>query len=188
MHKNFSPLIISGPSGIGKSYLEKILCDQHQCQRIISTTTRPPRPNEKHGQDYNFVSEAQYLTLLQNNHFITSIYNLNAWYGFEKSQVEKIQSFGKTPITICVPQIIAQFIANYPNTKAVFLMPHSLKFLESRMTKRGDSQEKIQERLHYAQTEISFYQQHATQHYHHQILIDSDDLTTPLGTILSLID
>ncbi|MDQ3099163.1 MAG: hypothetical protein M3Q44_05445 [bacterium] len=51
------PLIISGPSGVGKTYLEKYLIANHDFKRIQSTLTRSKREGEIQGLDYNFVTE-----------------------------------------------------------------------------------------------------------------------------------
>lgn len=156
--QNLAPLILSGPSGVGKTYLEKHLCEHYNFQRILSTTTRDQRPGEIDGQDYHFITEYEYQARAKEGRFITSVFNLNAWYGFEKSLVEQIQAKGKIPITICVPYILDQFIAAYPDTNAYYLMPENFDLLEQRMLQRGDSPEKIQSRLKYATEEIAEYQ------------------------------
>lgn len=185
MSSNNSPLILSGPSGIGKSYLEKYLCQNHNFQRILSTTTRSQREGEIDGQDYNFITEFEYKEREKEGKFITSVFNLNAWYGFEKSLVEQIQAKGNIPTTVCIPQIIDQFVHHYPNTIAIYLLPESDELLEKRMRQRGDSPEKIAQRLKYAHEEIEEYRR-KTQFYKKELTVTEHNFDYVVSEIMQL--
>lgn len=153
-----SPLILSGPSGVGKTYLEKYLIQNYPFKRMLSTTTRAQRQNEIHGTDYEFLTEEQYKIYETEGAFITSVYNLNAWYGIRKELVDTIIQENKIPTCVIVPQIIDQIIQAYPTTNAVFLRPESRDLLISRMKLRGDSEEKITKRLEQTLIEIELYE------------------------------
>lgn len=180
-----SPLILSGPSGVGKSYLEKHLCDHYNFQRILSTTTRPQREGEIEGQDYNFITEYEYKQREKEGRFITSVFNFNAWYGFEKSLVEHIQAKGKIPITICIPQIIDQFIKTYPTTIALYLLPENDDLLIKRMQQRGDTPERIQYRLKESKKEIEEYQKKKN-YYQEELPITEFNFNETVQTIMHL--
>lgn len=182
---NQNPLIISGPSGIGKSYLERYLCEHHNFARIISTTIRPKRENEIHQKDYHFLTKQEYKLIESQQGFITSVYNLNAWYGFEKSLVESIQTQGKIPITICIPQIIDKFIQHYPNTNAIYLISENSDLLQKRMKMRGDSPDKITTRMEYAEKEFIEYQ-NKKELYTQEFLIKEDNFISVVNNILKL--
>lgn len=153
------PLIISGPSGVGKTYLEKYLIANHNFQRIQSTITRPIRKGEVNGVDYNFITEKEYKDLEKQNKFITSAFALGCWRGFEKRLVEEISANNHIPITVVVPTVVPQFLNAYPDTIAIYLKPESEQFLIRRMNLRGDPPESIESRLEHEKEELEYFNQ-----------------------------
>jgi guanylate kinase len=180
------PLILSGPSGVGKSYLEKYLIRNHNFKRILSVTTRQIRKNEVNMVDYEFISEDKYLELEKQNQFITSLTNINAHYGIRKNLVKKIIAENKTPICVIVPQIIHTFVTAYPDTIAVFLKPINNDLLIKRMKLRGDSEEQIQNRLTHTLKEIDEYEK--IKHlYKTSITVTETNFNETISTLLKLL-
>src|SRR6478735_7890368 len=64
-------LILAGPAGVGKSTLcDRLVSEVPGFERVITATTRPPRPNERHARDYHFLSEAEFDARLAANEFL----------------------------------------------------------------------------------------------------------------------
>jgi guanylate kinase len=181
-----APLIISGPSGVGKTYLEKHLIQYHNFKRIQSTTTRPIRPGEVHGVDYNFITEQQYKQLEKQNRFITSSNHLNAWYAYEKSLVDEIIKENKTPVSVIVPTVVPQFLSVYPTTIAIYLKPISNDLLEKRMRQRGDSTEKIMERLKHEQEQNEYFEKDIQHLYLAVFLVTESNFEEIVKNILEI--
>lgn len=79
-------IALIGASGSGKSTIEKELADKHSYKKIISHTTRSPRANEVNGQDYHFVSNKTFDTMLRNNLIAEyDEYSQNRLYGTIKA-------------------------------------------------------------------------------------------------------
>lgn len=181
-----APLIISGPSGVGKTYLEKYLIQNHNFKRIQSTTTRPIRQGEVHGLDYNFITEEHYKQLEKQAHFITSSYHLKAWYAYEKSLVDEIINENKIPISVTVPTIVPQFISVYPTTIAIYLKPVSNELLIKRMHQRGDPEEKIQERLQHEQEQNEYFERDIQHLYKAVFLVTESNFDEIVKDILDI--
>ncbi len=180
------PLIISGPSGVGKTYLEKYLIAHHNFKRIQSTITRPIRAGEVQGLDYNFITEEEYKKMEAQGKFITSAFALGCWRGFEKRLVEAIIAEGKIPITIVVPSVVPQFVKAYPGTIPVYLKPIDNQLLISRMKQRGDPEQNIQERINHEQEENQYFES-IKQYYHKVITVSSTNFDETVKEILNLV-
>jgi len=159
------PLFISGPSGVGKSFLTRQLCARYSCQKIVTTTTRAPRIGERDGVDYYFVSPEVYKSLERTGQLCISDHLFSASYGVQQGEVESIQAAGKTPICEVYAPHIAVFTEAFPNARAIFLMPVSYSLLVERMRKRGDSDKKIVDRLALARVEVEAYHAFADSHF-----------------------
>jgi guanylate kinase len=186
MHKTITPIFLSGPSGVGKTYLEKHLIKNYNFKRFISTLTRPPRFGEEDGKDYHFISEEEYKKRESEGKFLTSIYILNAWRGFEKQSIDSILEEGKIPISVVVPPVVIQLKQYYPQSHAVFLMPESEELLKERMHLRKDPQDDIQKRLHASQEEIRFYKEEAKDHYTKELIVTRHNFDTIVQEILTI--
>ncbi len=180
-----APLIISGPSGVGKTFLEKYLIQNYNFKRIQSTVTRPIRPGEINGIDYEFITEEEYKQFEKENAFVTSLYAAYAHRGLRKALVQNIVNEGKTPICVLVPQVMEQFTKAYPDTIAVFLMPENDDLLTHRMKLRGDTPQQIQERLDHALLEIETYRKLAHL-YKASLTVTEDNFEETVNKILEL--
>lgn len=136
-----------GKSGCGKSTLERELIEQSpdRFKKVVSSTTRPNRPKEIHGQDYYFISDDEYdqTDFIQTTEF--------AGYRYGSSVAEYITNH-KNPILVVVPSSAATFTATlnkrFPSWGTFNIYFHiSDKRLIANMHKRGDTEGMISKRI-----------------------------------------
>ncbi len=153
-------LALSSPSGAGKTTLSKRLLSQNPDVVLsVSCTTRPPRPGEVNGQDYEFISEDEFKARIEQDYFFEWAEVFGRYYGTPKTPVLNAIDDGRDVIFDIDwqgAQIIAKEAA--ADTVRVFILPPSLELLEDRLRKRGqDSDEIIQDRMARAKDEISHW-------------------------------
>ncbi|CAD5118549.1 DgyrCDS7237 [Dimorphilus gyrociliatus] len=153
------PVVLSGPSGSGKSTLLKKLMEEYpKCFAFsVSHTTRDPRPGEKHGTHYYYVSREEMTKMISNNEFVEHAEFSNNLYGTSKMAIEKVQASGR----ICMLDIDMQGVKNIKKTDlnplCIFIQPPSLEKLEQRLRDRKtDTEEAIQRRLKIANGEMEY--------------------------------
>ncbi len=152
-------IIISAPSGCGKTTIvERLLSEHPALKRSISYTTRAPRPGEENGRDYFFVTKEDFLEKKKNNFFIESAEVFGEHYGTSKEFViNHISNGDKVVLAIDVQgmkQIKAQ--AEKVPMVSIFIMPPSLTVLRKRLESRNtETKEKIDERLRIAEKEMA---------------------------------
>jgi guanylate kinase len=143
-------IVISAPSGAGKTTLcARLLQDFQELELSISTTTRSPRHNEKHGREYFFVAEDQFKNEIARQRFAEWALVHGNYYGTSKDVIERAFASGKSVLLDIDVQGAASLKKTYPNDYfGVFITPPSLDVLEARLRARGtDSEETIQRRL-----------------------------------------
>jgi len=101
---NLCPVVIAGPSGVGKGTLVKMLMDKYPANFgfSVSHTTRAPRPGEVDGVHYNFVEKAAMQTAIDNNEFIEHANVHTNIYGTSVAAVEKVKAEGKVRVRIYI--------------------------------------------------------------------------------------
>ncbi|MFO0703909.1 MAG: hypothetical protein U0525_04265 [Patescibacteria group bacterium] len=154
---DLSPFLISGPSGVGKTYLTRYLCLNFGCKRITPFTTRNIRDGEVNGKDYFFVSDQQYEQLASLGQLFLPFSFLQAKYAHSKGVIDGIIGSGCLPVTELYTPAISEFRKFYPRSKAVFLMPDSPDLLVERMKARGDDDYQIEYRLARGMEEVDLY-------------------------------
>jgi guanylate kinase len=121
----------------------------------ISMTTRPPRPGERHGVDYYFVSKAEFESRIAQNGFLEWAQYVDDYYGTPKEPVEEALSKGQDVLLEIEVQGALQVKKTMPEAILVFIIPPSLSELRRRLLVRGtDSLAKIRKRLERAVEEI----------------------------------
>ncbi|KAH8821619.1 THO complex subunit 1 transcription elongation factor-domain-containing protein [Xylogone sp. PMI_703] len=155
--KDRRPIVISGPSGVGKGTLIKLLIEKHPkvFSKKISHTTRTPREGEVHGQHYFFVGQADFDILRDGDEFLEyNNFNGND-YGTSQKVVESIIASGKIPVMEMELNGIRQLRERGFQARFLFLAPPDLSELERRLRERGtDSEEHLQQRLDIAKKEL----------------------------------
>ncbi len=176
-------LIISSPSGAGKTSLSKqLLKEDPKLCLSISTTTRKKRPGEEEGKDYCFVETEEFSEMLLKGEFLENAEVFGNYYGSPKKYVlEKLDN--GYDVLFDVDWQGAQALKEKLGSLvvSVFILPPSLEELEKRLKSRGqDSLEVVAHRMERAKSEISKY------NLYDYVLINKDfDLT--LSRILAII-
>ena len=149
--------IVSAPSGTGKTSLVQALrrCDPN-IGLSVSYTTRPPRPGEKDGKHYHFVSRERFEQMVQRGEFLECALVHGNYYGTSERWVRTQLAAGASIVLEIDWQGAAQVRRRFPDAIGIFVLPPSLEALEQRLRVRAqDSDEVIEARLRAAREEIS---------------------------------
>ena len=177
-------LIISSPSGAGKTSLAKaILANDKKFAPSISVTTRAKRPLEVENQDYYFVSKEKFKEMRKQGEFLEHAKVFNNFYGSPKEYImQKLN--GKYDVLFDIDWQGARSLKRKLGKLAVsiFILPPSMEELEKRLRLRGqDSEKSIETRLEVAHFEMSKH------HLYDYVLInqDFDKTLQKIGNIIS---
>ena len=131
-------IIFSSPSGAGKTTLVKKISKNTNFEVSISHTTRLPRPNEKNGKDYYFISKNNFKKLIKKNEFLEHARVFNNYYGSSKKKVFEKLNQGKNVVFDIDWQGTRQIRnKNLPyQLLTIFILPPSKKELLKRLKKR----------------------------------------------------
>lgn len=156
-------IILSGPSGVGKStVVAKTMELRDDLCFSVSVTTRPPRPGEVDGKDYFFISSEQFDRMVENNELLEHASYVQNSYGTPRSFVEDRLEKGFNVILDIEVQGARQVFEKVPDAVSVFVLPPSMQVLEQRLSARGtETEQTIAARLTRARQEIQeadFYQ------------------------------
>lgn len=168
------PIVISGPSGTGKSTLLKKLFSEFPDKFgfSVSSTTRKPREGEVDGKDYNFVSVDEFKSMIEANKFIEWAQFSGNYYGTTVKSVNKVTKSGKTCILDIDMQGVKSVKKTDLNARFLFVAPPSVDALRERLTGRGtETPESLEKRLSAATAELEYAKTGA-----HDLTIVNDDL------------
>ncbi len=157
-------LILAGPAGIGKSTLcDRLVTEVPGFERVITATTRPPRPNEANGRDYHFLTEAEFDARLAAGEFLEWAWVHRKYrYGTLRSAV-----LNRLPQTSLVANVDVQGVRSIRAASAtlpllrerlvtIFVSPDSLDVLRERLQGRGPvSADELARRLQSAELELA---------------------------------
>ncbi|MBV8730984.1 MAG: guanylate kinase [Acidobacteriia bacterium] len=151
--------IISAPSGSGKSTLvSRLLANVPGLMFSISYTTRKARGVEVEGQNYHFVSRADFEQMIARNEFLEWAEVFGNYYGTHLGILEEARAAGKDLLLDIDVQGARQMSCQLPEAVTIFILPPSRPILEQRLRARGEDDESvIARRLHDAAREISNY-------------------------------
>lgn len=159
-------MILAGPTGTGKSTLCVRMTEKYLCiQRVITSTTRPPREGESDGVDYFFFDEDTFTKKMNEGAFYESARVHDYLYGTLKSEIQNKLAQNIDLIMNVDVQGVEAFQKEAENDPllserlvTVFLMPPSLEEIEKRLLSRGnESKESIERRLESAQKEMPLW-------------------------------
>lgn len=153
-------IIITAPSGAGKTSITRFLLDKYPHLAFsVSAATRQPRGEEKNGVDYYFMSADAFRQKINENAFVEweMVYE-GKYYGTLKSELERIWNDGRTPmLDIDVKGAIHVQQQYVGNTLSIFIEPPSVDELKRRLMSRGtETEDSIATRVNKASYEISF--------------------------------
>ncbi len=138
-------IILSSPSGAGKTTLVKKLSSIENFEISISYTTRIPRLNEVNGKDYYFINTEDFNELIKKNELLEYAEVFNNFYGSSKNKVIDNLKLGKNVVFDIDWQGTKQIKEKNLNYKliSIFILPPSKKTLINRLSERENNDEKI---------------------------------------------
>ncbi len=148
--------VMSGPSGTGKtSILRKLLQDTESLDFSVSYTTREIRPGEIEGEDYFFVSEKDFKSLIERGEFLEWATVHGNFYGTSRTFVENTISKGRDILLDVDVQGAISIMKKLEDAVYVFVAPPSYEELERRLTSRGtENSSSLKTRLENARWEL----------------------------------
>ena len=177
-------VILSSPSGAGKTTLVKEISKRNNFQISISHTTRKPRSNETEGKDYYFVSEIEFQNLIHENKFLEFAKVFKHYYGSSKDVVIKKLKKGENVIFDIDWQGTQQIKKQKLNYKIVtiFILPPSRSELYNRLLNRERNDEKIaKERMNQFNEDVLHWKDY-------DFVVINDDLVSCYKKILKFIE
>jgi guanylate kinase len=181
--KKGTVVIVSGPSGVGKSTICKEVVKRLKNARIsVSVTTRPKSEKEVDGRDYWFISKQQFQQRVKEGSLLEHAEVFGNFYGTPKEKVDEALQAGETIILEIDVQGARQIKAIYPTAIMIFILPPTQKELSQRMNLRGrEDAQTAEKRLNGAGVEIAA----AWQYYEHMVI--NDNLEQAVKEIVQII-
>ncbi len=154
-----TPYIVAAPSGAGKTSLVKRLVETTpSVVASVSHTTRPPRPGERDGVHYHFISPPTFEAMIAQGAFLEHAQVFDPHYGTSRAAVSASLQTGLDVILEIDWQGARQVRERIPDCPSIFILPPSRDALRHRLATRGqDSAEVIERRMAAALDELSHY-------------------------------
>lgn len=177
------PVILSAPSGGGKTTIARRLLDRRaDLGYSVSCTTRAPRDGEVDGRDYRFLSQEAFLAARDAGEFAEWAEVHGNFYGTLRSQVQEVLASGRHVLMDIDVQGARQFHHAFPETVLIFVLPPSGEVLKTRLTARkSEDRERLLVRLRNARAELG-----EVGHYHYVVV--NDDLDRAVNQVSAIID
>jgi guanylate kinase len=174
--------VITGPSGVGKGTLIRGLRERlPELELSVSATTRAPRPGERDGVDYHFLSGERFDELVGADRFVEHADYAGRRYGTLRSELEGRVQRGAPVVLEIEVQGARQVRAAMPQAVQVFISPPSLQVLRERLQGRGtDDREEVDRRLRVAEQELE-----AQPEFAHVVV--NDDLGRATGQLYEIV-
>ncbi|MCD5401994.1 guanylate kinase, partial [candidate division NPL-UPA2 bacterium] len=162
MKRKGTIFVISSPSGGGKTTIcRKLLKELPELNYSISTTSRSPRPGEKEGKDYFFISGEEFSEKIRKSEFAEWAKVHGHGYGTPRQFLEEALRSGRDIILDIDVKGALQIKEKYKESRLIFLLPPSLETLAARLKKRKtDDGKEIEKRLARAQEEMAFLKEY----------------------------
>ena len=176
-------LVISSPSGAGKSTIARTLMDgDQQISLSVSVTTRPRRQSEIEGVHYHFVSQREFERLRDSDSLLEWAQVHGNYYGTPREAVEKAMGEGRDMLFDIDWQGAQQLQEKMSaDVVSIFILPPTMAELQSRLHRRAeDTEEVIQTRLNNSRAEIAHWREY-------DYVIVNDDLNAAFDAVQSIV-
>ena len=184
LKKRGTIIILSSPSGAGKTTLVKLLSEKKNFFVSVSHTTRTPRLNEKEGIDYFFIDKEGFQKLIEENEFLEFAKVFGNYYGTSKKNIIKKLNEGQNVILDIDWQGTEQIIKKELdfNVVTIFILPPSKKVLKERLSNR-DMKDKVivEERMKQFDKDILHWK-------NYNYVVINDDLKNCFEKIIKILD
>ncbi len=164
--------VITGPSGVGKGTLIRLLRERvPELALSVSATTRAPRPGEEDGVDYHFLSDDEFAQKVRDGEFVEWAEYSGRRYGTLRSELQRHVDDGRPVVLEIEVQGARQVREAMPEAVQIFIEPPSFDALKDRLVGRGtDHSEEVDRRLAVAREELA-----AAGEFHHRVVNDRLD-------------
>lgn len=176
-------LVLSSPSGGGKTTIARLLKQgREDVGYSVSATTRQPRPGERDGVDYHYLSREEFLARVQAGEFLEYATYNGQLYGTLRSEIERILGEGRHAVLDIEINGARQVRAAFPSAILMFVLPPSARVLASRLAQRGtEDPDRVRERLALAAEELR-----AVPEYDYAVV--NDDLFAAVASVAAVLD
>ena len=184
LKKRGAMIILSSPSGAGKTTLVKLISENKNLFTSISYTTRPPRSNEIDGLDYFFINKDEFQNMVVKNEFLENAKVFDNYYGTTKKNiVEKLEK-GRDIIFDIDWQGTEQIKKNKLNYKliTIFILPPSKEVLYERLSNR-DMKDKL-----IVDERMKQFDQDILQWKNYDYVVINDELKTCYNKIIKILE
>lgn len=177
------PIILSAPSGGGKTTIAKaLLAGRRDIGYSVSCTTRQPRGGEVQGKDYYFLTRSEFIAKRERGEFAESAEVHGNLYGTLRSEVLRVLEAGQHVLMDIDVQGASQFTRVFPQSVTIFILPPSAGVLLERLRMRQtESSQQLADRLQSALQELQ-----AVDEYEYVIV--NDNLDQAIGRIAAILD
>jgi guanylate kinase len=166
-------VVLSGPSGAGKTSITRKLIARHGYAKSVSATTRAPRAGERDGKDYVFMTRERFRAGVERGEFLEHSEHFDNLYGTPRVPVEEALAAGRTVLLEIDVNGARQVMAALPEAFCIFVTAPDLKVMEGRLRDRhSESESAIRTRLQRADMEMA-----AQMQYDERVVNDDLDAT-----------
>lgn len=184
-------VIVSAPSGGGKTVVTQELCKRHPdlFGYSVSATTRQPRPGEQDGQAYHFLTRTEFERRRKAGEFLETADYAGELYGTLKTEVDSVLAKGLNVLLDIEVKGARQVRGQYPEAIAIFLLPPSADVLLERLRgRRTESIESLERRIKIAQEEVEVARRDIQGAAVYDHLVVNEDLNRTVDAVLAIVE